>query len=47
MSFNVEGAAAFEHHVDLVVGVGLLVVWLRGDEDVDTDLKSFRLVDDR
>jgi hypothetical protein len=46
LSFHLENAAPVEHDVDLVVGVRLLAVELRRDEDVDADLESRRGVQD-
>src|SRR5579862_2763903 len=46
LSFHLELAAAFEHDVDLVIGVRLLAVGLRSDEHVDTDLDPGRGMDD-
>src|SRR5438270_6458175 len=43
---DLEHAGAFEADVDLVVGVRLLAVGFRGDEDVDAELEPLRLVDD-
>src|SRR5204862_7781539 len=43
---NLEHAGAVEPDVDLVVGVRLLAVRLRGDEDVDAELEPGRLMDD-
>jgi len=45
LSLDVEHSCAFEHDVDLVVCVRALVVGLRRDKRVDTDVKSPRLVD--
>src|SRR5207249_7019479 len=46
LALDVEHSRALEHDVDLVVGVRLLAVRLRGDEDVDADLEAGRVVDD-
>ena len=46
LSRDVEHPAAFEHDVHLVVGMRLLPVCLRRDEDVDADLEALGLVDD-
>jgi hypothetical protein len=46
LAFDLEHAASLEDDVDLVVLVRLLVVGLRGDEDVDAELEARRLVDD-
>ena len=40
------GCRALEHDVDLVVGMGLLMVGLGSDENVDADFEAGRLVDD-
>jgi len=45
-SVDLERSAAFEHHVDLVVGVRLLLVWLWSDEHVDAELEARRFVGD-
>ncbi len=46
LAFDLEGARALEHDVDLVVLVRLLAVGLRRDEDVHPDLQPRRLVHD-
>ena len=46
LALDLEGSFAFEHDVDLVVGVRLLPVRFRGNQDVDADLEAGRLVDD-
>ena len=43
---DLERSAALDDHVDLVVGVRLLVIRLRGDECVDAELEARRLVRD-
>ena len=45
LSLDVEHSSAFEHDVDLVVCVRALVVGLRRDKRVDTDVKPPRFVD--
>ena len=45
LAVDVDRPASLEHDVDLVVGVYPLMVWLRRDERVDTDLKPPRFVD--
>ena len=43
-SVDLERSAAFEHHIDLVVGVRLLLVWLWSGENVDAELEARRFV---
>ena len=40
LAFDLERPSALEDDVDLVVDVGLLMIGLGGDEDVDADLKA-------
>ena len=46
LSLDVEHPAALKDDVELVVGVHALMVWLRSDKRVDTDLEPSRFVDD-
>src|SRR5262245_27592572 len=46
LTLDHQDAAALEHVVELVVGMRLLAVRLRRDENVDADLEPRRLVDD-
>jgi hypothetical protein len=46
IAFNRQDAAAFEHDVDLIVLVRLLVVGLRCYENINADFDAWRLVDD-
>jgi hypothetical protein len=46
LSADVQLPASFEHDVHLVVGVRLLAVGLRRDQNVDADLEPRALVDD-
>ena len=40
LALDVKRSAALEDDVDLVVDVGLLMIGLGGDEDLDADLKA-------
>lgn len=46
LPLDLEHASSPEHDVDLVVGVRLLTVGLRSDEDIDSEFESRRFVDD-
>jgi hypothetical protein len=46
LSVDVKHPASLKDDVELVVGVHTLMVWLRSDKRVDTDLEPSRFVDD-
>ena len=46
LSLDVKHPASLKDDVELVVGVHTLMVWLRSDKRVDTDLEPSRFVDD-
>ena len=46
LAFDLEDARALEDHVQLVVVMGLLSIWLRGHEAVDTGFEAGGLMDD-
>ena len=46
IALQLQGAAALQHDVDLVVLVGLLAIRLGGHEHVDAELEARRLVHD-
>ena len=46
LALELQGAAALEHDIDLVVVVGLLAIRLGRHEDIDAELEAWRLVHD-